>query len=133
MPTSACCSARTSGVAMSVNLDLDHAVLHGHAERVHGYVGRQVHGLSGPQVELRPVPGAFDGAVRLVELAVDQVAVVVRAPFLDGEQLAGAVEHADLEILPFDQAHRAGREVVNGADVDQFSHSSPTTQVGLGV
>src|SRR5215207_5717359 len=133
MPTSACCSARTSGVAMSVNLDLDHAVLHGHAERLHGHIGRQVHGLPGPEVELRPVPGAFDGAIRLVELALDEVAVVVRAAILYREQLAGAVEHADLEILPFDQAHRAGREVVKGADVDQFRHSSPTAQVGLSV
>src|SRR5918998_3997560 len=100
MPMSACCSAMTSGVVMSVHLDLDHAVLHRYGERVHRLVGRQGQGLPGPQVELRPVPGAFDRAGRLIELPVDELAVVVGAAILDRQELAGAVEHADLEVLP---------------------------------
>src|SRR5215204_2079450 len=137
MPISACCSARISGVAMSVNLDLDQAVLDGHGERVHGHVGGQGQGPSGVQVELRPVSRALDRAVVLVELALDQVAVVVRAAVLDREQLAGAVEDADLEILPRDHAHSAGRELVEGTDVDQFGHISDrcgrTSSLAVGV
>src|SRR5687768_2492838 len=102
MPISACCSARTSGVAMSVNLDLDQAVLDGHREGVDGHVGGQVQRLSGAQVEDRPVPRALDRAGVLVELALDEVAVVVRATVLDRAQLAAAVDDGDLQVLPFD-------------------------------
>src|SRR5918995_6059212 len=104
MPTSACCSAITSGVAIrSVDLHSNHAVLDEHREGVDGHVRRQVQGLSGAQVEPRPVPGTFDHAVGVVELAVDELAVVVRAAILDGEELATAVDHADLEVLPLDE------------------------------
>src|SRR5215218_3956156 len=99
MPTSACCSAITSGVAIrSVDLHSNHAVLDEHREGVDGHVRRQVQGLSGPQVEARPVPGTLDHAVLVVELALDELAVVVRAAVLDGEDLATAVDHADLEV-----------------------------------
>src|SRR5829696_6634018 len=118
MPTSACCSAMTSGVAMSVHLDRYHAVPHRDRERVHGLVGGEVQGLSGPQVELGSVPGAFDRARGLVELALHQQAVVVRAAVLDGEEPAVAVEDADLEVLPCDQAHGARGKLGDGADVD---------------
>src|SRR5687768_1400924 len=105
MPASACCSAITSGVAIrSVDLHSNHAVLDEHREGVDGDVRRQVHGLSGAQVEPRPVPGTFDRAVLVVELALDQLAVVVRATILDGEDLATAVDHADLEVLVLDEA-----------------------------
>src|SRR5215216_314810 len=98
MPTSACCSAITSGVAIrSVDLHSNHAVLDEHREGVDGYVRRQVQRLSGSQVEPRPVPGTFDHTVIFVELSVDQLAVIVRAAVLDGEDLATAVEDADLE------------------------------------
>src|SRR3954451_2468107 len=100
MPTSACCSAITSGVAIrSVDLHSNHAVLDDHRKGVDGHVRRQVQGLSGSQVEARPVPGTFDRAVVLVELAFDQLAVVMGAAVLDGEDLATAVDHADLEVL----------------------------------
>src|SRR5215213_7952714 len=100
MPTSACCSAITSGVAIrSVDLHSNHAVLDEHREGVDGHVRRQVQGLPGAQVEPRPVPGTFDRTVILVELSVDQLAVVVRAAVLDGEDLAAAVDDADLEVL----------------------------------
>src|ERR1700755_275402 len=99
MPTSACCSAITSGVAIrSVDLHSNHAVLDDHRKGVDGHVRRQVYGLSGAQVENRPVPGTFDRAIGLIELAVHQLAVVVRAAILDGEDLSTAVDDADLEV-----------------------------------
>src|SRR3954452_112008 len=123
MPTSACCSAITSGVAIrSVDLHSNHAVLDEHREGVDGHVRRQVQGFSGSQVEARPVPGAFDRAVVLIELALDELAVVVRAAVLNGEDLAFAVEHADLEVLPHHQALLSWRQVFEGADVDQRTH-----------
>src|SRR3954469_25189570 len=124
MPTSACCSAITSGVAIrSVDLHSNHAVLDEHREGVDGHVRRQVQGLSGAQVEPRPVPGTFDRAILVVELALDELAVVVRAAVLDGEDLASAVDDADLEVLVRHQALGAGREFLEGTDVDQFAHS----------
>src|ERR1700742_4063653 len=120
MPTSACCSARTSGVAIrSLDFHSNHAVLDDHREGVDGHVRRQVQGLSGTQVEPRPVPGAFDRTLVFVQLALDQFPVVVRAAVLDGEDLATAVDHADLEVLPLDEALLARWELFNGADVDQ--------------
>src|ERR1044072_2100058 len=99
MPASACCSAITSGVAIrSVDLHSNHAVLDDHRKGVDGHVRRQGHGLSGAQVKPRPVPGTLDRTLVLVELALDQLAVVVRAAVLDGEDLAAAVDDADLEV-----------------------------------
>src|SRR3954452_24771029 len=123
MPTSACCSAITSGVAIrSVDLHSNHAVLDEHREGVDGHVRRQVQGLSGAQVEARPVPGAFDRAIVLVELAFDELSVVMRTAVLDGEDLASAVDDADLEVLPRDEALLARRQLFEGADVDQRTH-----------
>src|SRR3954447_19509315 len=123
MPASACCSAITSGVAIrSVDLHSNHAVLDDHRKGVDGHVRRQVQGLSGPQVEPRPVPGTFDRAILAVELAVDELAVVVRTAVLDREYFAAAVDHADLQVLPRDQALGAWREVLKGADVDERAH-----------
>src|SRR3954451_7344234 len=117
MPTSACCSASTSGVAIrSVDLHSNHAVLDEHREGVDGNVRRQVQGLPGAQIEPRSVPGTFDHAVVLVELPFDQFAIVVGAAILDGEQLATAVDDADLEVLPRDETLLAGWELFNGAD-----------------
>src|SRR3954463_3294899 len=118
MPTSACCSAITSGVAIrSVDLHSNHAVLDEHREGVDGHVRRQFRGFSGPQVEARAVPRALDHAVVLVQLTLDQLAVVVRAAILDGEDLATAVDDADLEVLPLDETLLAGRQLFDGADV----------------
>src|SRR5919202_4184705 len=102
MPTSACCSAIASGVAMSVDLQLDHAVVDADGEGVHGDVCRQGERLAGPQVEHRAVPWALHGTALAVELALDQIPVVVRAAVLDGDEVAVAVEDADLEVLPLD-------------------------------
>src|SRR5215218_5567765 len=123
MPTSACCSAITSGVAIrSVDLHSNHAVRDDHREGVDGHVRRQVQGLSGTQIEARAVPRALDRAVLLIQLALDELAVVMGAAVLDGEDLATAVDDADLEVLPLDETLLAGRQLFNGADVDQGAH-----------
>src|SRR3954447_11779192 len=120
MPTSACCSAITSGVAIrSVDLHSNHAVLDGDREGLDRHVRRQVHGLSGAQIKARAVARAFDHAVLFVELPVHQLAVVVRAAILDGEDLATAVDDADFEVVPLDETLLAGRQFFDGADVDQ--------------
>src|SRR5262245_10959257 len=133
MPASACCSAITSGVAIrSVDLHSNHAVLDEHREGVDGHVRRQVQGLSGPQVEARAVPRALDRAVVLVELAFDELAVVVRAAILDREDLATAVDHADLEILVLEEPLLPGGKLVERADVDQGTHHViPIPEVGI--
>src|ERR671921_1234335 len=105
MPTSACCSAITSGVAIrSIDLHSNHAVLDEHREGVDGHVRRQVQGLSGPQIETRPMPRTFDRTVVFVQLALDEFAVVMRTAVLDGEDLAPAIDHTDFQIFPRDKA-----------------------------
>src|SRR3954454_21061257 len=133
MPTSACCSAITSGVAIrSVDLHSNHAVLDGDREGLDRHVRRQVHGLSGAQIKARAVARAFDHAVLFVELPVHQLAVVVRAAILDGEDLAAAVDDADLEVLVLHQALLARRQLVEGADVYQGTHSlNPIPELGI--
>ena len=69
--------------------------------------------------------------VSCVELAVDELAVVVRAAVLDREELAGAVEDADLEVLPSTSLRSPGRQLVDGADVDHGPNQ--TSQVGIEV
>src|SRR5690349_10252180 len=132
MPASACCSAITSGVAIrSVDLHSNHAVLDEHPKGVDGHVRRQVQGLSGAQIKARAVARAFDHAVLLVELAVHQLAVVMRAAVLDREDLAAAVDHADLEVLVLHQALAARRELFEGTDVDQGTHFPNSDSGGM--
>src|SRR5215207_850179 len=109
------------GVAMwSVDLQLDHVVLDHDREGVDRFVGGKGQRLSGPQIEERAVARAFDGALRAIELALGQRTVVVRAAVLDGEQLATAVEHPDLQVLPFHDARGTGGKVRERADLDEF-------------
>src|SRR4051812_21469979 len=133
MPTSACCSASTSGVAIrSVDLHSDHAALDLHREGVDRDVRRQVQGVSGLQIEARAVARALDRALVRVELAVQQLAVVMRAAVLDRVHLTVAVEYADLEVVQLDQALRAGREFLKGADVVQRAHEeNPILEVWI--
>jgi hypothetical protein len=49
----------------------------------------------------------------------------VRAAVLDGEDLAAAVDDADLEVLPFDETLLARGQLFDGADVDQWTHVRP--------
>src|SRR3954465_7615878 len=109
MPASACCSASTSGVAIrSVDLHSDHAAVDRHREGVDRDVRRQVQGISGLQVEPRAMARALDRALVRVELALDELPVVVRAPVLDRVQRAVAVEYADLEVVQLDETLLAG-------------------------
>src|SRR3954454_21536473 len=119
MPTSACCSAITSGVAISsVDLHSNHAVVDRDGERLDRDVGGQVQRLAGPQVEDRAVPRALDHAVLEGEVALHQGALVVRAAVLDGEEVDAAVDDADLEVLPLGTPEPAGRAPGHGTDVD---------------
>jgi hypothetical protein len=72
------------------------------------------------------VARALDRAVLGIELAGDEVAVVVRAAVLDGEELAAAVEDADLEILPLHELALAGGELVHTADFDHRAQIRPS-------
>src|SRR6476661_6455795 len=121
MPASACCSAITSGVAMSLHFQSNHAVFDRHGERVDRLVRGQVQGLSSAEVEHRAVARALDRAGCGVHRAVEKLAVVVRAAVLDRVQRAAAIEDADLEVVPRDEAMLAGWELVNGADVDDLT------------
>src|SRR5919199_783047 len=105
-----------------LHLHLDGVVLDRDREGLDGNVRGQRQRLAGVQVEARPVPRALDRAVVLVELALDERAVVVRAAVLDREDLAVAVEDPDLEVLPLDQPHPARRELGDAADVDDLGH-----------
>src|SRR3954449_8562293 len=132
MPTSACCSAITSGVAIrSIDLHSNHAVRDHHREGVDRDVRRQVQGVAGPQVEPRAVPGALDRAVPRIEFSVHQLAVVVRAAVLDRVHLAVAVEYADLEVVQLDESLLAGREILYGTDVEQGAHENPILEVWI--
>src|SRR3954465_8136539 len=132
MPTSACCSASTSGVAIrSLDFHSYHAVLDMHRKGVDGYVRGQCQGLAGAQVEQRPVSGALDRAVLGVELTLDQLAVIVRAAVLDGEHGAIAIEDAELELIHLDETLLAGRQFIERADVDQRAHSNPIPEVRI--
>src|SRR5215207_9552732 len=119
MPCSACCSAIVSGVAMVLlHLQLDETALDADGKSVDCNVGGEVHRLPGVQVEPGAVPRALDPAAPLVQFALCQRPVVVRAAVLDGDDLASAVEDPDLEVLPLHQASCAGRKLVERADVD---------------
>src|SRR4051794_20024870 len=123
MPASACCSAITSGVAIrSVDLHSNHAALDRHREGVDRDVRRQVQGVSGLQVEARAVPRALDRALVRIELAVQQLAVVMGAAILDRVQRAVAVEHADLDVLELDETLLAGWQRIERADVENGAH-----------
>src|SRR5207248_10337298 len=104
-------------------------------KRLDRLVRRKRERLAGAEIEARPVARALHGARLLVELALHQRPVVVRAAVLDRVDLAVAVEDADLEVLPLDHAHAAGRQLGHRTDVDLLSHLchvklSPTGRVG---
>jgi hypothetical protein len=66
------------------------------------------------------VPGAFHRASLFVELTLRQGTVIVRTAILDRIQVAAAVEHADFQVLPLDQAALAGLKLVYGAHFDEL-------------
>src|SRR4051812_26042430 len=55
----------------------------------------------------------------------------MRAPILDGEDLATAIDDADLEIVVLHEALFPGGKLVERADVDQRTHVIPIPEVGI--
>src|SRR3954468_10746665 len=101
-----------------LHLQLDETALDADGKSVDSNVSGEVQRLPGMKVEPGAVPRALDPAALLIQLAVRQGPVVVRAAVLDGDDLATAVEDPDLEVLPLHQAACAGRKLVERADVD---------------
>ena len=74
----------------------------------------------------RTAPGrGHHGAGRLVGRVSQLPSSCEQRPSIAG--LARAVEHSRSRRPPIDQAHGAGRERLDGADVDQFGHISDRT------
>src|SRR3954454_9137957 len=94
----------------AVRLGVDVHVLPLHADRVDGdrLGGRQVGGLAGAQVEARPVQPALDGrsALELLDVALGQRHLGVRAHVLDGVDLALEADDGDVDVGQLD-AQRA--------------------------
>src|SRR5690349_13821413 len=111
MPASSRFSARTSGVAMSVDLQSDGVVLDRNRERLDGLESGERLRPAGGEVEEGAVARALDGAGGGVELALGQRPVVMGAAILDRVEGAVAVEDADLRSLMLDQAHAARRQL----------------------
>src|SRR6476660_5154096 len=111
MPASSRFSVRTSGVAMSVDLQSDGVVLDRSRERLDRLEGGESLRPAGGEVEEGAVAGALDGAARGIELALGERPVVVGAAILDRIQGAVAVEDADLGAVVLDQAHLARRQL----------------------
>src|SRR4029079_5617236 len=116
MPASSRFSASTSGVAISVDLHGDGVVLDLYRERLHRLESWERLRPTGAEVEEGAVARALDRAGVLVELALGERPVVVRAAVLDRVQRSVAVEDPDLAAVVLDQAHRAGRQLGCRAD-----------------
>ena len=86
--------------------------------RVDGLERRQRERPSRAQVERRPVPGADHATGVLLPFALAERAVVVRAPILEGEELAAAVVDADRGPADGDDLHRPGPELGQRCDVN---------------
>src|SRR3954463_3718776 len=116
MPASSRFSARTSGVAMSVDLQSDGVVLDPYGEGLDRLEGGERFRPAAGEVEEGAVARALDGAGRRVELALGERAVVVGAAVLDRVVGAVAVEDADLHAVVLDQTHAARRQLGCRAD-----------------
>jgi hypothetical protein len=86
-------------------------------------------GTPGSQVEQRSMAWAFNGTGSGVELALGERAVIVRAAILDREQLASAVEYADLDPVDLDQAAAPLWELFNAA-YGVLCHLEPVASFG---
>jgi hypothetical protein len=73
--------------------------------------------------------GTYAGSVRGFPVRSGEIAVVVRAAVLDGEDVAGAVEYADLEVLPLHELALAGGQLLEPADVDHGTQIRPLQSV----
>src|SRR5947209_6561038 len=57
----------------------------------------------------------------------------MRTAVLDRVEGPGAVDHADLQVLPLDQPYLAWLEVLDGADFDDLRHATnPSAAIGFG-
>src|SRR4051794_13752209 len=104
----------------AVGFGVDVHVLSLHADRVDGdRLGRrQVGGLAGAQVEARPVQPALDGrgALELLDVALGERHLGVRAHVLDGVDVTLEADDGDVDVVQLD-AHRAGLgDIGQGAD-----------------
>src|SRR5688572_28757509 len=115
MPLRASASARISGVAMgSVHLYSDRVALHEHLVGLDRDIGRKVQRLAGAKVEDVAVAGALDDAPLAVDGPLEEDPAVMAAAVLDREDLAIAVDDADLEVLPGHDLGRAGGKLGDG-------------------
>src|SRR5215207_1465737 len=89
-----------------VDRDIDVHVLPVHADRVDidRLGGREVGGFAGAQVEARPVQPALDGrgALELLDVALRQRHLGVRALVLDGVDLALEADDGDVDVGQLD-------------------------------
>src|SRR3954451_11586029 len=111
MPARSRFSARTSDVAMSVDLQSDGVVLDRNREHLDGLESGERLRPAGGEVEEGAVARALDRAGSGVELALGERAVVVGAAVLDRVVGAVAVEDADLDPVVLDDAHAARRQL----------------------
>ena len=93
-------------------------------DRVDRNVRGQIQRLPCAHIEHRAMPRTLHGTGLGIDLTFEQVAVVVRAAVFDGDEVAIAVEHADLEVLPLDEPMLAGQEFLNCADVNHGAQNA---------
>src|SRR5262249_61589891 len=86
--------------------------------RVDGSRARQGQRAGRADVDVRPVSRAAGDAVVAVEVALAAWPVVVRAAVLERVVLAVQVVVADRERPGVDDRHGAGRQLLDGADVE---------------
>src|SRR3954466_11153490 len=105
---------------VSVGLGVDVHVLSLHADRVDGdrLGGRQVGGLAGAQVEARPVQPALDGrgALELLDVALGERHLGVRAHVFDGVDLALEAHDGDVDVVQLDAQRPRLGDLAEGAD-----------------
>src|SRR3954471_19900186 len=104
----------------AVALGVDQHVISLHADRVDGdrLGGRQVGGLAGAQVEARPVQPALDGggALELLDVALGERHLGVRAQVLDGVDLTLEADDGDVDVGELDPERTGLLDVGERAD-----------------
>src|SRR5262245_47040639 len=122
--------AVSGGGFTSIDLQLYLPILGADRKGLDGREGGKGLWATGSQIEQRSVSGALNGTGRRIELALGQGAGVVRAPILDRQELAGAVEDADLDSVDLDELHGSVGELICGA-YGVVCHRIPTLEVGF--
>src|SRR3954449_3726414 len=118
--TLSCSSAVGRDREGAVGLGVDVHVLSLNADGVDGdrLGGRQVGGLAGAQVEARPVQPALDGrgALELLDVALGERHLGVRAHVLDRVDLALEPDDGDVEVGQLDPQLAGVRDLAQGTD-----------------